>query len=97
LPGDETAAIVKGAGQTTMDLIKTIDGALESASGGGWARYMETYADKSKPVTSARASQGIRDQYAKEGAPQLAGVPQVTGTNLGRAIDKHGTNGSLRG
>ena len=95
--GDQISNAAKMAGADTMKIVGSIDDALNAASGGKWSKYLTKYQQMSGPVNDALASSNLRDVYAKEGAPQLGGVPEVTGANLGRAIDKVGSNdyGSL--
>lgn len=94
--GDEMSAAAKAAQADTLGIIKSIDASLDKASGGKWSPYMERYAQESKPVTSAKAQQGIRDIFEREGAAMTAGlsgsVPEITGRRLGAAIDKTGSN-----
>jgi hypothetical protein len=90
--GDDLSAAVKASRKDTMSIVNSIDDALDSASGGKWSRYLTKYGKLSEPVTDARASQLLRENYERAGAPQLGGVPEVTGANLGRAIDKYGSN-----
>lgn len=90
--GDQISNSAKLAGADTMKIVGAIDDALDRASGGKWSRYLAKYQQMSGPVNDALASSNVREAYAREGAPQLGGVPEVTGSNLGRAVDKFGSN-----
>jgi hypothetical protein len=90
--GDDLSAATKQARAETMTMIKSIDEALDDASGGKWKPYLAEYGSKSSPVNDARALALIRKTFEKENAPQLAGVPYVTGHRLAGAIEKHGKN-----
>lgn len=61
-------------------------------------KYMNEYSRLSRPVDDATASSKLRDYYLGEGGPRTidaAGneIPSVTGTNLGRQMEKLGSNG----
>lgn len=90
--GDDLGAATKQARAETMQLVSSIDDALDKASGGKWTPYLKEYASKSGEVNSAEAEAMIRKVFDREGAPMLAGVPEVTGHRLAGAIEKHGAN-----
>jgi len=94
--GDTLSAAAKSAQRETMGMIKSIDLALDRASGGKWTPYMERYGDLSKPVNSAAAQRDILGAYTKDGAAMVGGgldaVPSVTRSNLGRNMDRFGAD-----
>jgi hypothetical protein len=90
IPGDDVAAAVKGSQREVMRLVKAIDDRLDEAGDNTWSPYLMEYADRSKPVTSARAQQQITEQLGK--GPLIGDSPQVTRTGLKRAVEKFGTN-----
>jgi len=87
LIGDEMSAAVKGASRETRRMMGAIDDALDQASGGKWKPYLETYSRASQPVTASKAAQAARAGFESEVVPELGGVPHVTQTRLGRALD----------
>jgi hypothetical protein len=90
IPGDDMAAIAKGAQRETLGVMKAIDDRLDEVSGGAFTPYMREYAEQSRPVTSARAQQQITEQLG--GGPLIGNAPQVTRTGLNRAVQRFGTN-----
>lgn len=90
--GDELSAATKTARRETMALIGAIDDALDGATGGKWKPYLAEYASKSGEVNSAKAQKLIRETFDREGASATAGVPDVSGFRLGKAVEKHGQN-----
>ncbi len=90
--GDELSAATKQARRETMGMVKAIDDSLDNATAGQWTPYLKEYASKSGEVDSATALTLIRKGFDKESAPQIAGVPSVTGARLATAIGKHGEN-----
>jgi hypothetical protein len=85
---DDLSAAVKANKVDVYSLVKSIDSTLDAATNGTWSRYMQKFASKSGEVNDAGARAEMNQWFNREGAPQLAGVPQVTGTNLGKAIDR---------
>jgi hypothetical protein len=98
MPGDDVAAIVKGANRATVQLIDAIDARLNEAAqrkGGSaqpWTDYLERYKAESPSVTSARAQQQINEALSAEGRPMVGTSPQVTRHALGKALEKYGSN-----
>lgn len=90
--GDELSAAAKSRREETMQIVNSIDDALNRASDGKWGAYLKEYAGKSGEVNSAEALTLIRKGFEKDSAPQFGGVPAVTGHRLGAAIEKHGKN-----
>jgi len=143
MPGDEVAAVVKGADRETMGLINAIDQRLQEASTRGarppspgrpgtpdipaqpassildeagnplrpatparpgtaaiqpdpgqagaegqWLDYLDTYRNKSLPVTSARAQGQISEALTPEGGALVGDVPEITRHKLKMAMDK---------
>lgn len=90
VPGDEVAAITKGAQRETMALIQAIDDRIDEASSGRWRPYLDLYQGTSAPVNNARAVNDVLEGYLRDGAPQVGALPEITRTNLGRAMDRAG-------
>lgn len=90
--GDDLGAATKAARRETMAMVNAIDDSLDGATAGKWSPYLKEYASKSGEVNSAEALALIRKGFEKETAPQLAGVPYVTGARLARSIEKNGEN-----
>ena len=93
VPGDDVAAIVKGANRETVEMIKAIDARLNEASDGKWAKYMTEYQRMSPEVTESRAMQQIRGDFTREGSERFAnGQPRITAHKLGKAMEKYTNN-----
>jgi hypothetical protein len=98
MPGDEVAAIVKGADQEAMQLIKAIDARLNEAASSKqlgqtpWTQYLDEYKRQSPKVTSARAQQQINESLNVEGRPMVGNAPETTRAGLQRAVQKFGSN-----
>jgi len=98
IPGDEMAAIAKGAERETLGVMKAIDARLNEAASSKtlgqqpWSDYMEKYTAESMPVRSARAQQKITEGLAPEGGPMVGSAPEVTRNKLSQLLRKHGEN-----
>ena len=92
LPGDETAAIIKGAHVDARRLIAAIDEGMERGAPGDWKNYLSTYRELSGPVDSSVAQRSIREAIDSEGAKQFGSAPEVTRHKLGRAMERYGQN-----
>ena len=96
MPGDDVAAVVKGAERETRQMMSAIDARLQEASGvdgpGTWAPYMREYRDKSVPVTSARTQGQITEALTPEGGPLVGNAPEVTRHKLAQAVKKFGSD-----
>jgi hypothetical protein len=90
MPGDETAAIVKGANRETAAMIEAIDSRLDEATDGVWGNYMKLYKDMSKPLNNARALDDIYKAIDSPKAPLVGNSPEVTRRSLTAAVDKFG-------
>jgi hypothetical protein len=90
IPGDDMAAITKGAQRETLEVMKAIDARLDEVSGGAFRPYMDEYAARSQPVTSARAQQQITEKLS--GGPLIGDAPQVTRHGLDRAVGRFAQN-----
>lgn len=88
--GDELSAAVKSQRATTMEIVGSIDDALNAASGNRWQKYLDKYAKLSGPVDNAKAQAALRDVFTSMAAPMEAGAPKVTGHALGRAVEREG-------
>lgn len=97
-PGDDVAAIVKGAERDAYQMMQAIDARLNEAArrkGGAaepWSDYLQTYTEKSRPVTSARAQQQIGEAMAPEGGPIVGATPEITRHRLAKAVERFGRN-----
>ena len=89
--GDELSSAVKGADRQVMAIVRSIDDALEQASGGRWSQYMDTYRAESGPVTSAAAGRDLLERAAPMGGPTSGGVPDVSRNSLAQAARRVGT------
>lgn len=98
VPGDDVAAIVKGAERETMGMVSAIDARLNEAaqrkagSQTPWTDYLEEYTRQSPKVTSARAQQQINEALNAEGRPMVGNAPETTRTVLQRAMQRYGSN-----
>jgi hypothetical protein len=92
LPGDETAAIIKGAQVDARKLIAAIDAGMERGAPGDWGNYLSTYSQLSRPVDSSVAQRSIREAIDSEGAKLYGSAPEVTRHKLGRAMEQYGRN-----
>ena len=98
IPGDEMAAIAKGAERETKALMAAIDARLNEAGSSKalgqrpWSEYMDEYIARSKPVTSARAQSRISEGLATEGGALVGNAPEVTRNKLSQLLRKHGSN-----
>jgi hypothetical protein len=98
VPGDEVAAITKGAQKETMAMIEAIDNRLnEAATRKGtsptqFSDYLREYQARSGPVESARAQQLINRDVTQMGRPMVGEAPETTRAVLKRALEKHGVS-----
>lgn len=92
LPGDDVAAIVKGAQVDARKLIAAIDAGMERGAPGDWKNYLSTFSELSRPVDSSVAQQSIRDAIDREGAKLYGSAPEVTRHKLGQAMERYGRN-----
>ena len=92
LPGDETAAIIKGAHVDARKLIAAIDAGMERGAPGDWKNYLSTFSELSRPVDSSVAQRSIREAIDSEGAKLYGSAPEVTRHKLGRAMERYGQN-----
>lgn len=98
LPGDDVAAVVKGAEREAMQLMKAIDARLDEAaarkgtSPTQFSDYLERYSQQSKPVSSVRAQQQINEALAAEGRPLVGNAPETTRHVLSKAVQRFGQN-----
>lgn len=98
MPGDEVAAIVKGADREAMQLIQAIDARLNQAASSKalgqtpWTQYLDEYKAQSPKVTSSRAQQQINESLNAEGRPMVGSAPETTRAGLQRAVQKFGSN-----
>ena len=94
--GDELSNAAKAERSTVLKLRDSIDTALDAASKGKWTPYLKKYASKSGEVNDAEASALLREAFTAPGAAQRAGVgdmvPSVTGTKLGKAVERFGAD-----
>ena len=96
MPGDDIAAIVKGADRETLGLMKAIDARLNQGAKSKtlgdkpWTDYLDTYVAESKPVTSARAQDDIYKAITPEGGRLVGESPQITRHTLDKAMQKFG-------
>jgi hypothetical protein len=96
MPGDDVAAVVKGAERETRQMMDVIDARLQEASGiegpGTWKPYMREYREKSVPVTSARTQGQITEALTPEGGALVGNAPEVTRHKLAQAVKKFGSD-----
>lgn len=78
--GDELSAATKGAQRETMGMIQSIDDALDQASGGQWRPYLQSYGQRSEPITSGRALRQTMEQLQRK--PYKGITPEVTYAGL---------------
>ncbi|MDH0866609.1 hypothetical protein [Mitsuaria sp. GD03876] len=86
--GDELGSAAKSARREVAGIIDAVDSGFNGASDGLWSNYLADYAARSKPITSGQALQGIGEDLAHK--PLMGAVPQVTASNLQRAITANG-------
>lgn len=94
-PGDDVAAIVKGAEREAMGFIKAIDRTLDNAASrknlpNAWLRYLDEYKRQSPAVSSSRAQQQINEVLSDIGRPTIGGTPEVSRSVLSRALGRFG-------
>lgn len=90
-PGDQVAASLKNARRETTKIINAIDDALNKSSGGKWQKYIDKYKSESRAVDSAKAQHEIRQLFTNDAAPTIAGVPELTASRVGRALESEGS------
>lgn len=90
-PGDQVAASLKNARRETTKIINAIDDALNTSSGGKWQKYIDKYKSESRAVDSAKAQHEIRQLFTNDAAPTIAGVPELTASRVGRALESEGS------
>jgi len=76
-PTSELSQAARSARPQRMELIKSLDDALDNLSGGQWSKYMQTYAAESPPITSMTAMQKI--VQALERGQETGRVPTLMG------------------
>lgn len=92
VPGDDTAAIVKGSRRETAQMIEAIDERLNDVTDGAWGSYLKLYRDMSKPLNNSRALGNIFDDINDPTRALMGDRPQVTRTVLTRAMEKYGAS-----
>ncbi len=63
--GTELGAAITSARRERMQLVESIDDALNAASNGTWGGYLRTYSAMSEPVTSGTSLQRVREFFEK--------------------------------
>lgn len=92
-PGaDDLTAAIKASESDVYTLVKSIDDALNKASGGKWQRYLDKYVARSGPVDEAKAQTAIKDVFTNDKAQVIGGTPVVTAHKLGTALENEGSN-----
>lgn len=88
--GTELGSAISQAREQRIQLVRSIDDALDAASGGRWGEYMQTYQRLSQPVTSMRAGQAIEREFATTAKRTAEGDPILSAAKLRRSLEKHG-------
>lgn len=88
--GTELGSAMTQARQERVALVASIDEALEAASGGQWKQYLGEFAERSAPITSMKAGQGIQKAFETTANRTAEGVPVMTAHALRKAVAKHG-------
>jgi hypothetical protein len=88
--GDELGAATKEARAETTAMIKAIDDALAGGAkeGSTWGGYLSEFSNRSKPITSGRASRDILEKI--ETKPLRGTTPEVTAAGYGQAVRQFG-------
>ena len=85
---DELTNAVKANKNTAIGLKNAIDEALNHASSGEWAKYLNTYMEKIKPIEEGKAFQNVLSRF--ENASRIPGtdIPKITPAALRKAADE---------